>query len=146
MLATRRLLLFSLPVLALALTAFVRIQQDDETAAIRDALQFYLDGHATGDAEIMAKAFHPSARLQYIRDGEVTIRSLESFLGGMSGQPAADESQRKRQITMVDYEGPVAVARIELDYPQVLFTDYMQLLKTGGEWKIVNKIYHIQRK
>ena len=73
MLATRRLLLFSLPVLALALTAFVRIQQDDETAAIRDALQFYLDGHATGDAEIMAKAFHPSARLQYIRS-QGTVR------------------------------------------------------------------------
>jgi hypothetical protein len=143
---TRRLLLLVLPVAALALTAFVGLQQDDEEPAIRDALQFYLDGHATGDSEIMAKAFDPSARLQYIRDGQVTLRTLEGFLGGMSGQPAADESQRKRQITMVDYEGTVAVARIELDYPQVLFTDYMQLLKTGGEWKIVNKIYHIQRK
>jgi len=143
---TRRLMLLSLPVVALILTAFVGLQQDDEGPAIRAALQFYLDGHATGDPEVMAKAFHPSARLQYIRDGEVTLRTLESFLGGMSGQPASDESQRKRQITMVDYEGTVAVARIELDYPQVLFTDYMQLLKTGGEWKIVNKIYHIQRK
>lgn len=146
MLATRFLMLFSLPVAALALTAFVGLQQDDEEPAIRDALQFYLDGHATGDPEIMAQAFHPSARLQYIRDGQVTLRTLESFIGGMSGQPAADESQRKRQITMVDYEGTVAVARIELDYPQVLFTDYMQLLKTGGEWKIVNKIYHMRRK
>ena len=142
----RRLLLLALPVVALTLSAFVRIQQDDETATIRHALQYYLDGHATGDSEIMAKAFHPSARLQYIRDGQVTLRTLESFLEGMSGQPAADESQRKRQITMVDYEGTVAVARIELDYPQVLFTDYMQLLKDNGEWKIVNKIYHIQRK
>ena len=120
--------------------------QTDETDAIREALQLYINGQATGDPEVMAEAFHPSARLQFIRNGEASVRSLEDYLGGMSGEPAPDESQRQRRIVMVDYEGTVAVARIELDYPRVLFTDYMQLLKINGQWKIVNKIYHIERK
>jgi hypothetical protein len=141
----RRILLTVLPVALFAIAAFTW-HQDDEEAAIRAAVQFYLDGHATGDAEIMARAFHLSARLQFIRNGQVGIRSLDAYLGGMSGQPAADEDQRTRRITMVDYEGTVAVARVELDYPSALFTDYMQLLKVGDEWKIVNKIYHIDRR
>jgi hypothetical protein len=130
----------------LCVSAFALRTQADETEAIRQALQYYLDGHATGDPEVMANAFHPTARLQFIRNGEVSIRSLESYLGGMAGEPASDESDRERRIVMVDYAGTVAVAKIELDYPRVLFTDYMQLLKIDGGWKIVNKIYHAERK
>jgi hypothetical protein len=131
---------------ALCVSAFALRTQADETEAIRQALQYYLDGHATGDPEVMAKAFHPTARLQFIRNGEVSIRSLESYLGGLSGEPASDESNRERRIGMVDYAGTVAVAKIELDYPGALFTDYMQLLKIDGGWKIVNKIFHAERR
>jgi len=139
-------LVFALPVAAILLSAFALRPQADETDAIREALQYYLDGHATGDPEVMAKAFHPSARLQYIRNGEVSIRSLDDYLGGMSGEPAPDEAERERRIVMIDYDGTAAVARIELDYPRAFFADYMQLLKVEGEWKIVNKIFHIERK
>ncbi len=42
---------------------------------------------------------------------------------------------------MVDITGTAAIAKIELDYPDVFFTDYMSLLKVDGEWKIVDKIF-----
>jgi hypothetical protein len=143
---TQRLLLLAIPVAGLALSAFAMRPQPDETEAIRQSLQYYLDGHATGDPEVMAQAFHPSARLQFIRDGAVAIRPLESYLGGMRGEPAADESERERRVVMIDYEGTAAVAEIELDYPGAVITDYMQLLKVDGEWKIVNKIFHVERR
>ncbi|NIN11518.1 MAG: nuclear transport factor 2 family protein [Gemmatimonadales bacterium] len=139
-------LLLTLPLAALVFSTSTLWQQADETEAIRQAVQYYIDGHATGDPEIMAKAFHPTARLQYMRNDEVTVRSLESYLGGMRGEPAADEAERERRVVMVDYTGTAAVAKIELDYPGLFITDYMQLLKLDGEWKIVNKIYHVQRK
>ena len=37
--------------------------------------------------------------------------------------------------------GNAASGKIELDYPNAKLTDYMSLLKIGGEWKIVNKIF-----
>jgi hypothetical protein len=135
-----------LPVALVGLTAFAVQPEGDETEAIRHAVQFYIDGHATGQREVMEQAFDPSARLQSIRNGEVAIRPIEQYLSGMPGEPAADESERKRQIVMIDYHGTAAIARVELDYPTVNFVDYMQLLKMGDEWKIVNKIYHIDRK
>jgi hypothetical protein len=33
-----------------------------------------------------------------------------------------------------------------LDYPDAVLTDYMSLLKIDGEWKIVNKIFTVERK
>ena len=132
--------------MVLSASAYAVSVESAETEAIRETLQYYLDGHATGEADIMAQAFHPSARLQWISDGEVSIRSLESYLSRMSGGPADDESQRERRISMVEYEGTAAVARIELDYPGALFIDYMQLLKVDGRWLIVNKIFHVERR
>ena len=39
-----------------------------------------------------------------------------------------------------------ATAKLVLDYPEVKFTDYMTLLKTGDEWRIINKAFHAERK
>jgi hypothetical protein len=38
------------------------------------------------------------------------------------------------------------VAKLTLTYPAVTFTDYMALLKIDGEWKLVNKMFHADRK
>jgi len=142
----RRSFWLGIPALALVLTAFASIPRDDEIRAIRQAVQYYIDGHATGQREVMEQAFHESARLQSIRDGAVNVWPIEDYLAGSRGQPAADESERRRRVVSIDYHGTAAVAKIELDYPSVVFTDYMHLLKIGDEWKIVNKIYHADRK
>lgn len=119
---------------------------DTEIEDIERALQYYLDGHATGDATVMAQAFHPSARLQFMIDGEYSTRTLEQYLGGMRGSPQPDEADRRRRVVSIDYVRDAAVAKIELDYPGALITDYMQLLKVEGEWKIVNKIFTSERR
>ncbi len=141
-----RAIIVVLPILGLTITGFRLAQQDDEIQAIRQAVQYYLDGHATGQRAVMEQAFHSSARLQAIRDGAISIRPIEEYLSGSPGRPADDESQRRRRVVSIDYHGTAAVAKIELDYPSVVFVDYMQLLKIGNQWKIVNKIYHMDRK
>jgi hypothetical protein len=73
-------------------------------------------------------------------------RSGEAYAAGFSGRPADDEAQRRRRIVSIDRTGTAAMAKIELDYPTVRFTDYMSLLKVNGEWKIVNKIFHREAK
>jgi hypothetical protein len=53
--------------------------------------------------------------------------------------------QRTERIAQVDITGTSAVARLELEYPQQKITDYMSLVKYGGEWKIVSKIFSRER-
>ena len=115
--------------------------QDKDEAGVRQAIEYYFQGHATGNGEHHKKAFHPEAKLFWIREGQFTQRTSAEYIAGSSGKPAADEAQRKRSITMIDITGNAAVAKVVLDYPQVRFTDYMSLLKIDGEWKIVNKTF-----
>lgn len=126
-------LLTAAPVLA-------QIQDNPEQAAIRATLEHYLAGHATGQAQEFRQAFHEEARLQWIRDGVYGQRSDDDYIAGASGKPTADEALRKRWIESIDVTGSAASAKIVLDYPNAVLTDYMQLLKTPEGWKIVNKI------
>ncbi len=133
-----------LPVLlfgfCLAVTAAARAQSPEDKAA-RAPLEHYLQGHATGDPAHFRAAFHPEAKLFFIREGKLTTRTSEEYINGASGKPPADEAQRKRWIESIDIAGNAAVAKIILDYPTTRFVDYMSLLKIDGEWKIVNKTF-----
>ena len=46
----------------------------------------------------------------------------------------------------IDITGIAASAKIELDYPEIFFTDYFLLLKVDGEWKIIDKIADSRRR
>ncbi len=123
--------------------------QTSEKDAVRVPLDNYIKAHATGDPEYAQKAFHTEGNMIWIRDGKYAIEPFDSFIKrAFTGKPAADEAQRKngRRIEAIDITGDAAVARIVLDYPTVKFVDYMTLLKINGEWKIVNKSYHAERK
>ncbi|MFW6078482.1 MAG: nuclear transport factor 2 family protein, partial [Gemmatimonadota bacterium] len=115
-----------------------------EEAAVRAALQHYLNGHATGDGSHHRRVFHPESRLFWILDGELSTRTSEEYIAGAPGEPAEDEARRRRRIAMVDVTGTAAVAKVELDYPDAFITDYFSLLKIDGEWKVMNKIFHVR--
>ncbi|MDQ3949450.1 MAG: nuclear transport factor 2 family protein [Gemmatimonadota bacterium] len=130
----------------LALTIAWTRHQSTEEAAVRAALEHYLQGHATGDGAHHRVVFHPESKLFWVRDGQLMQRTSADYIAGAPGKPAPDEAQRKRRIVSVDVTGNAASAKIELDYPNAKLTDYMSLLKVGGEWKIVNKIFTPERK
>jgi hypothetical protein len=115
-------------------------------AGARVPLELYIKGHATGNGDFWRQAFHQDARIEGIRDGKLVSRTRDEFAAGASGKPAEDEAQRKRRIVSVDVVDDAASAKVELDYPSVKFTDYFTLLKVDGEWKIMSKVYHADRK
>jgi hypothetical protein len=120
------------------------LAQGSEEAAVRAAIEHYFQGHATGQGEHYRKVFHPDAKLFFIRDGKLTQWTSEEYISRASGKPAADEAQRKRRIDSIDIAGNAAFVKLTLDYPNVVFTDYMSMLKIDGQWKIVNKTFHSQ--
>ncbi len=128
-----------------AAPAFAQAAHPEEPA-VRAALEHYLAGHATGDPKEFRQAFHDDARLMWIRDNAVMTRSDDEYIGGATGKPAVDEAQRKRWIDSISITGSAASARIVLDYPNAVLTDYMQLLKTPDGWKIVHKIFDVAPK
>ena len=109
--------------------------------AVRAAIQRYFDGHATGSPQVMRRAFHDSARLQFVQDHHYMEWSLGEYLAKLPGRAPDDESQRTRRIIAMQAAGDAATAEVELDYPHVRFVDYLTLLCIDGEWLIVNKAF-----
>jgi hypothetical protein len=136
-------LLAAIVLLALLLVPLLATATPPENAdaAVRAPVEAYLRGHATGDGEEWRKAFHPAAMVTGLRDGKLVSVSAPDFIARAPGKPAADEALRKRRIVSIDVSGDAAVAKVELDYPKVLFVDYLSLLRIDGEWKIAQKTY-----
>jgi hypothetical protein len=129
------LLMSSTPLLAAA------YHSNPEDAAVRSAVDHYLQGHATGDGAHFRKVFHPESKLFAIREGKFWQLTSEEYAARATGKPAADEGQRKRWIASVDITGNAAVVKVVLDYPTAKLTDYMSMLKVDGQWMIVNKTF-----
>ena len=120
--------------------------QNAEEAAVRETIENYFRGHATGNGEYFKKAFHPEAKLFWIRDGQLSERTSADYINGASGKPAPDEARRKRRIESIDITGNAAIVKVALDYPDAHIIDYMSMLKVDGAWKIVNKTFYVERK
>jgi hypothetical protein len=117
-----------------------------EEAGVRAALDAYLQGHITGLPDGFRRAFQPEARMLFMRDGKFSKVEIADYIARAPGKPAEDEAKRTRAIDFIDITGDAAIARITLDYPDVKFTDYMTLLKTDGEWRIVSKAFAADRR
>jgi hypothetical protein len=136
------LLVASATALLLAGAADLSARWADE-AAIRQAVQYYFDGGKNRDSVALRKAFHPDARMLFAKDGKLVVVPIGEYIARVAAdrlEPGEVDSTRRR-VTSVDVAGDAAVARLELERPDALLTDYMSLLKVNGRWQIVNKIF-----
>jgi hypothetical protein len=84
----------------------------------------------------------------FARNDSLIAVPIPDYIARVADSRAKGTPMPKRQerITSVDITGTSAVARIELEYPEQMLTDYMSLVKYNGEWRIVNKIFSRERK
>jgi hypothetical protein len=137
------------PLLVTSATALLLVGAADlsarwaDEAAVRQTVQYYFDGGKNRDSVALRKAFHPDARMLFAKDGKLVVVPIGEYIARVTeNQPKPGEvDSTKRQVVEVDVAGDAAIAKLELDRPDVLVTDYMSLLKVDGRWKIVNKIF-----
>lgn len=75
--------------------------------------------------------------------GYKEVNAIDFFEKAIKPGP---KQNRTTQIETVRISGNAATAELRIDYPNFYFTDFMNLLKIDGEWKIVSKIFHRQSK
>lgn len=128
---------------ALLLSSLISAQSDTSSnAAVRRTIeQHYFAAHATGSGASLRGVFVEDGRMFWSADGQLRSRTSTDYINGFSGSPAADEAQRRRRVLLVDVSGDVAIAKAELDHPDVRLVDYFILVRAGGDWKIVSKAF-----
>ncbi|MGI9336852.1 MAG: nuclear transport factor 2 family protein [Gammaproteobacteria bacterium] len=113
-----------------------------EHGAIAKTVQHYIDGARSGAGDDMKPAFHQDATIfGYVGDDLFAGPIQKLFDWNDRNGPALELQSRIASIDLVD---TVATVRLELDnWTGLRFTDFFTLLKVDGEWKIMNKVFHL---
>lgn len=113
-----------------------------EYDAITRTIQNYIDGGKTGRTEEMKKAFHPDATIFGYVGPDLFAGPIQGLFDWNDQNGAATELQGR--IASIDVVETVATVRLELEnWGMHRFTDMFTLLKVDGQWKIMNKVFHL---
>ncbi len=113
-----------------------------EYDAVLKTIQHYLTGGRTGNSAEMKRAFHPGATIFGYVGADLFGGPIQELYDWNDKNGPAAEMQAR--VTSVDVAGTVAKARVEIDnWSGHRFTDMFTLLKTGDEWKIISKVFHL---
>ena len=110
--------------------------------AIARVVDQYIAGARSGKGVAMKSAFHNDATIfGYIGTDLFAGPIQRLFAWNDDNGPS---TELKAQIASIDITGTVATLRLELDnWTGHRFTDLFTLLKVDGEWKIMNKVFHL---
>ncbi|MDE6782449.1 MAG: nuclear transport factor 2 family protein [Paramuribaculum sp.] len=116
--------------------------QIKEYDAVAEAAGKFVKSVAEGNSEYARTLFTDDAVLFGILDGTLEHGSIEQFYHNVDTVGAGDDF--KARIDVLAVEETVAVVRVleEKWGGRIDFTDYLLLLKLGGEWKCVAKAYN----
>ena len=113
-----------------------------EKDLITKVVQRYIDGAKSGKGKDMKPAFHEDATIfGYAGDDLFAGPIQRLFAWNDENGPATGLQAR---IASIDLIGTIATVRLELDnWTDHRYTDLFTLLKVDGEWKIMNKVFHL---
>ncbi len=113
-----------------------------EHDVIAQVVQHYIDGARSGRGDDMKPAFHQDATVFGYIGADLFAGPIQKLFAWNDENGPATELQAR--IASIDLVDTVATVRLELDnWTGHRFTDLFTLLRVDGEWKIMNKVFHL---
>lgn len=120
-------------------------QSEEDSVAIRAAALDYIEGWFAGDTGRMARALHPELVKRIVVTDDETGRD---FIDGMGASKLVEGTRRgygtqvpaedrSTEVSILDVTGQAASVKVDAG----LWVDYMHLVRTNGEWKILNVLW-----
>ena len=114
----------------------------NEYDAIARTVQHYIEGAKSGRGADMKPAFHQDATIFGYVGPDLFAGPIQQLFDWNDQNGPATGLQAR--IAGMDIIGTIATVRLELDnWTGHRFTDLFTLLKVNGEWKIMNKVFHL---
>ncbi len=114
----------------------------NEYGAIAKVVQVYIDGAKSGKGDDMKPAFYKDATIFGYAGADLFAGPIQKLFAWNDENGAATGLQAR--IASIDLIDTVATVRLELDnWTGHRYTDLFTLLKVDGEWKIMNKVFHL---
>ena len=115
---------------------------DSDISRIEAVMETYVEGGRSGSVETLRPIFHELATICGYVGPDLFAGPIEMFFDWHEENGAA--SGLKVLDTRIDIEGTAAGVRIELDdWTGHRFTDFFTLVKIGGDWQILSKVFYL---
>ena len=109
---------------------------------IAKVVQHYIDGARSGKGDDMKPAFHEDATVFGYVGPDLFAGPIQNLFAWNDDNGPATELEDR--IASIDVTGTVATVRLELNnWTGSRYTDLFTLLKVDGDWKIMNKVFHL---
>ncbi len=109
---------------------------------IAEVIQRYIEGAKSGKGDDMEPAFHKDATVFGYVGADLFAGPIQQLFAWNDENGPATELEAR--VAGIDVIGTVATVQLELDnWTGQRFTDLFTLLKIDGEWKIMNKVFHL---
>ncbi len=119
--------------------ATTKVSEHDVIAKV---VQHYIDGGKSGKGDDMKPAFHEDATIFGYAGADLFGGPIQQLFAWVDENDPATGLQAR--IASIDVVETVAIVRLELDnWNGSRYTDMFTLLKVDGEWKIMNKVFHL---
>jgi hypothetical protein len=120
-------------------------QTADPTEGIKKTALDYVEGWYNGDAARMERALHPDLAKRHLghdaKSGKGKVEHMSAMklvqLTRARGDQPTPQDQRTAKVTVLDVYGNTASVRADMHE----WIDYMHMVKSKGEWKIVNVLW-----
>jgi hypothetical protein len=114
--------------------------------AIRALVTDYFEGLYSGDVPYLSRIFHPRSRLHAMLNDTLTEIAFAPYmeLVGNRASPRSLQSERDdRLIAIHQTTSDTALVIVSLLLSGKSYTDHLSLIKDGGRWQIISKVYHL---
>ena len=114
----------------------------NEIDEITEAMQAYIDGARTGKGPTMKPAFHNDATMFGYVGAELFGGPIQHLYDWNDRNGPATGIQSR--FTSIDVVGTAASVRLDTDnWTGHRFTDFFNLVKIDGQWKVVSKVFYL---
>jgi hypothetical protein len=107
--------------------------------------QQYFELVFTNDLALFDQVFDPAAQLYSLTDGQLVVRTCAQYREILRARtpPRSVGSPREDELIQIDLASPTqALLKLKVRISEMVFIDYLTLLKLEQGWRIVSKIYH----
>ncbi|MDE1993029.1 MAG: nuclear transport factor 2 family protein [Rhizobiaceae bacterium] len=111
---------------------------------LADAAQYYLDMLYACDADMVDGIFEKDARLCTLDGNDLVYRSVEQYKDVLRGRvsPSSTNAPREDELISIDLSTPTqALLKLKMRINQLVFIDYLTLIRLEKGWRIVAKTY-----
>jgi len=120
-----------------------------EFATVTSVLETYLDGLYHADIELLGSVFHPKAIYATADETPLLHRTMDEYFPVVAKRvsPSSRDEPRCDVIEGIQFAGNnTAFARLRCSIGTKDFIDFLTIVRTNGEWKIMAKVFHMKER